>query len=297
VAPRARVPAQLKLGRFTLDDAKVAGVSPSSLRGRSWIRLGRGLYSWRETYSDPWRYFQALQRLIPSSAFAGRTAAWLHGLHHVDPRDPTEVVVPLRSGMRSRKALKVRRSDLAATEVVELHHVRATSIHRTLSDLCPRLTGVEALALLDSSLRLKLTDRPTLALSSSPAVRALAPLAEPAESPMETRLRWLLMQAGLPRPQVQVPIPGTRARADLYYPDARLIIEFDGGNHRDRLVEDNRRQNVLTSAGYVVLRFTASDIYNRPETIIAQIKGVFSARRPGRRHPARLAQLAPSPVR
>jgi very-short-patch-repair endonuclease len=179
--------------------------------------------------------------------------------------------------------LLVRRSDLAAIDVVELRHVRATGIHRTLCDLCPRLTGVGALALLDSSLRLRLTDRSTLARSSSPTVRALAPLAEPAESPMETRLRWLLLHAGLPRPQVQAPISEARARADLYYPDSRLIIEFDGGNHRDRLVEDNRRQNLLTSAGYLVLRFTASDIYNRPETIVAQVSAgvAVSARRPG----------------
>jgi very-short-patch-repair endonuclease len=283
VAPRARIPAQLKFGPFTLDDAKAAGVTPSSLRGKSWARLGRGLYCGRETSPDPWKHLQALQRLIPRSVFAGRTAAWMHGLHYVDPSDPVEVIVPLRSGMRSSRGLNVRRSDLAAIDVVELRHVRATGIHRTLCDLCPRLTGVEALALLDSSLRLRLTDRSTLARSSSLTVRALAALAEPAESPMETRLRWLLLQAGLPRPQVQAPISEARARADLYYPDFRLIIEFDGGNHRDRLVEDNRRQNLLTSAGYAVLRFTASDIYNRPETIVAQVSAgvAVSARRPG----------------
>jgi len=27
------------------------------------------------------------------------------------------------------------------------------------------------------------------------------------------------------------------------------VIEFDGGNHRDRLVSDDRRQNSLVSAG------------------------------------------------
>lgn len=51
-------------------------------------------------------------------------------------------------------------------------------------------------------------------------------------------------------------------RADLYYPAARLILEYDGAKHRDRLVEDNRRQNLLLSAGFQLLRFTAGDIYN-----------------------------------
>jgi len=94
---------------------------------------------------------------------------------------------------------------------------------------------------------------------------------------METRLRWILLEAGLPRPQVQARLPELRARADLYYPDSRLIIEFDGGNHRDRLVEDNRRQNMLIKAGYKVLRFTAPDLYNRPDTIVAQVSGVVAA--------------------
>ena len=99
---------------------------------------------------------------------------------------------------------------------------------------------------------------------------------------METRLRWLLVQAGLPRPEVQAPIPEARARADLYYPQTRLIIEFDGGNHRDRMVEDNRRQNLLMNAGYQVLRFTASDLYNRPETVVRQVSAAVgsSATRP-----------------
>ena len=82
---------------------------------------------------------------------------------------------------------------------------------------------------------------------------------------METRLRWLLIQRGLPRPEVQVNLGDDKnryGRADLYYPAARLILEYDGAKHRDRLVEDNRRQNLLLSAGFQLLRFTAGDIYN-----------------------------------
>jgi very-short-patch-repair endonuclease len=57
-------------------------------------------------------------------------------------------------------------------------------------------------------------------------------------------------------------------RADLYYPAARLVIEYsDGVNHRDRLVEDNRRQNLLMDAGFRLLRFSAADIYQRPDSI------------------------------
>ncbi len=93
---------------------------------------------------------------------------------------------------------------------------------------------------------------------------------------METRLRWLLLSAGLPRPKVQTDLYHNGrfvGRADLYYPSARLVIEFDGGNHRDRLVTDDRRQNMITNAGFRILRFTGPDIYNRPEVVVAQVRG------------------------
>jgi very-short-patch-repair endonuclease len=98
-------------------------------------------------------------------------------------------------------------------------------------------------------------------------------LAEPAESPMETRLRWTLLQAGLPRPQVQTELRDSEGRflgrADLYYPQSRLVIEYDGANHRDRLVEDDRRQNTLLTAGFRLLRFTAAD---QPEVVTALVR-------------------------
>ena len=92
---------------------------------------------------------------------------------------------------------------------------------------------------------------------------------------METRLRWLLLQAGLPCPEVQANLHDASGqfigRADLYYPEARLVVEYDGATHRDRLVEDNRRQNLLINAGFTPLRFTAADIHQRPEVVTAQV--------------------------
>ena len=93
---------------------------------------------------------------------------------------------------------------------------------------------------------------------------------------METRLRWLLIEAGLPSPEVQVDLRDHEGRfvgrADLYYPRSRLVIEYDGANHGDRLVADDRRQNLLVDAGFRLLRFTAADVYKRSETVIAQVR-------------------------
>jgi very-short-patch-repair endonuclease len=134
-------------------------------------------------------------------------------------------------------------------------------------DVRSRLSRPEFLVLADAALKLNLG--------------RFDELAEPAESPMETRLRWLLRQAGLRRPEVQVDLHDSAGRfvgrADLYYPKARLVIEYDGANHRDRLIEDNRRQNLLTKAGFHLVRFTAADLAQRPETIVALARDALTS--------------------
>jgi hypothetical protein len=150
--------------------------------------------------------------------------------------------------------------------------------------MCVSEPAVEALVAIDMAIRLRRTSTEALAayiarkggLPGVRRLRKLAAMAAPTESPMETRLRWLLIRAGLPKPEVQVdPRDGGQfiARADLFYPDSRLVIEFDGGNHRERLISDNRRQNLLIRAGFRILRFTAADIFMHPEVVAAQVRG------------------------
>ncbi len=89
----------------------------------------------------------------------------------------------------------------------------------------------------------------------------------------------LLVQARLPRPEVQAPIHDEQGnflgRADLLYRRQRLAIEFDGANHRERLVEDNRRQNGVVGAGFRLLRFTAGDVYRTPDVVVMQVRGAL----------------------
>ncbi len=115
--------------------------------------------------------------------------------------------------------------------------------------------------------------------------RKAATIAEPkTESPMESRLRMVLLEAGLPRPRVQEELLDSRgrvvARPDLAYPSARLGIEYDGVTHRESLAEDNRRQNMLLREfGVVLLRYTAVDVYNRAATIVEDVRSVLAQRR------------------
>ena len=102
-----------------------------------------------------------------------------------------------------------------------------------------------------------------------------------AESPMETRLRMLLVLAGLPRPEAQIEIRDRwfrfAGRLDLYFRTHRLGLEYDGTGHRESLVEDNRRQNRLLNAGVRLLRFTAGDIYNTPGTVVNLVRSALAA--------------------
>jgi very-short-patch-repair endonuclease len=218
------------------------------------------------------------------AAFSGRTAAWVHGID-VEPCNPIEVTIPKDIGVSARSGLALRRAALAECEVVVVHGWRIASIEHTLGDLCSRASLTESVVFLDMALHARLVDVTLLKTYADGRARRAGVVnfrravsfAEAAtESPMESRLRMLLVLSGLPRPQVQVSLIDRQGRfvgrADLYYPAARLVIEYDGGNHRDRLVEDNRRQNLMVNAGFRLLRFTAADIRNRPDVVAAQVR-------------------------
>ena len=240
--------------------------------------------------------------------FSGGSAAWLLGLD-LRPTDPVEVAVPPWSAIRSRTGLVVRHCEISPEEVVSVRGLPALALPLTLAGLCLQLPAVEALVAIDMAVQRGLTDPAALADYAERArgragihrLRILALLAAPAESPMETRLRWLLIQAGLPKPDVQTNLRDAAshfvARADLYYPAARLVIEYDGGNHRERLVEDDRRQNLLVNAGYRLLRFTAADIHGRSDALVAQVRAALGPDLVRSAHKGRLGRSKKSVLR
>ena len=108
----------------------------------------------------------------------------------------------------------------------------------SIADLGRRLPLVEAVVALDTALHRRITglEQLKLWLDTHPGyhgirqLRRAVELANPAtESPMETRLRLLLMSNGLLTPVVQMSLyDGTGAfiaRPDLYYPGDRPAIE------------------------------------------------------------------------
>jgi very-short-patch-repair endonuclease len=232
---------------------------------------------------SPLLVLAAIARRLPRAVFAGLTAGWLHGLD-LPPIDPVEVIIP-DAHHSGRAGVRLRRATLAPGDVVRLKGLPVTSALRTAIDLGCRRPLVEAVVALDMALNQGLVSFAELGsfLESNPGAKGIAKLrravdlAEPAsESPMETQLRLLLVRAGLPRPQAQVRLHDERGRflgrPDLYYPAQKLGLEYDGGTHRDSLAEDNRRQNRLLNAGYRLLRFTAADIFQTPDSVIGQVQ-------------------------
>lgn len=97
--------------------------------------------------------------------------------------------------------------------------------------------------------------------------RALADARDRVWSPMETRLRLLLLAQGFPEPEpnVEVRDPATNQRfyLDLAYPQWCIAIEYDSEEHRtDRAQwqKDLHKNEVLHHLGWTVLRVSVADV-------------------------------------
>jgi hypothetical protein len=164
-----------------------------------------------------------------------------------------------------------------------------TSLERTWSDLAAHVPPASPLAVTDQVLRRKVP-REALAAALDAArgarrARLVLPLGDARSgSPMESVLRWVLHEAGVPPPALQHVVTdaagGRVAAVDLAWPEQRVLAEFDGDAHRDRrtFVEDLRRRNGLVLAGWIVLRFSSADVLRRPAWVVATIRAAPGGR-------------------
>lgn len=89
-----------------------------------------------------------------------------------------------------------------------------------------------------------------------------------------------LRRRGLPTPARQVLRRDSRNRyfLDLYWPDARLVVEIDGIHHSwaENVVGDALRQNALALAGDTVLRLPLLGLRLNPDEFFGQIASALS---------------------
>lgn len=111
--------------------------------------------------------------------------------------------------------------------------------------------------------------------------RALTDARFPVDSPYETRARLGLVAQGLPEPVVQVRVDtaaGPR-HADLGYPEHKLLIEYQGEEHRvsrKRWLSDLTRVQLFQDAGYDVFLIGADDIEPDCSALAARVRRALS---------------------
>jgi hypothetical protein len=99
------------------------------------------------------------------------------------------------------------------------------------------------------------------------------------DSPQETRLRLLLVLAGLPEPRVNLTIRGSdgswRRRYDLAYEDLLLIIEYDGRQHAEdsrQWLSDIFRREELDQMRWRLIIVTSEGIYQHPLRTLERVR-------------------------
>lgn len=203
---------------------------------------------------------------------AGLSASALHGAKWIDATAPLEII---HSNRNPLPGIRVHGDAIDEDEIVVIEGVPVTTPTRTALDVgCwyPRSEAVAAIDALARATDLKLPDVDLLA-ERYPGRRgirhartSLGLVDAGAQSPRETWLRLLLIQAGLPRPQTQIPVCDgfgeTIAYLDMGWEDMKVAVEYDGDQHRSdrwQYNRDIRRLERLERLGWIVVRVVAGD--------------------------------------
>lgn len=111
------------------------------------------------------------------------------------------------------------------------------------------------------------------------AVGALGRVRVGAESRPETLLRLVLVDAGLPEPLLNETLRDAAGRflgrCDLVYPEWRVVVEYDGDQHRSSTTQYDRdlsRLDALRRAGWVVIQVRSRGLFVRPDVTIAKVR-------------------------
>jgi hypothetical protein len=271
-----------------------AGLTPRMIERRvssgRWRVVLPGVYVLRPV---PPSWHQRLTAAVlsggPLAVVSHRSAA---ALWELDGFEGQPVEISVTTGQRVAGAVVHRRRPTDDTRPRRISGIPVTGVDRTLLDVAAVAPDRRVGSALDDALRRRLTTLLELTsmldslgprgrtgsrtLSRLVAVRDQR--AELLESPLESAVLGLLRDHGLP-----LPIPQHRvmdggdpvARLDLAYPELRLGIEVDGyrwhAGH-ERWANDLRRENRLKLLGWTLLRFSWSDVTERPETVASQVR-------------------------
>jgi hypothetical protein len=269
-------------------------VTPGQLRGPAYLRLFPDTYV-RRAAEPPKLALRAYAAHLYSGRrgiLSGYSAADRLGAECHPPQAPAELTVR-RGNLRSRAGLLVHRDRLRHDEYEVDAGVPVTTALRSAYDLARWLPLVEAVVAVDALARrgrfppsavLEVAGRYPGARGRAQLPRVVGLADARAGSPMETRLRLVLVLRGLPVPEAQYPVQDERRRRavwlDLAYPDHRIGIEYEGEEHTrpERVLRDVGRYTGLVDRGWRIYRFTKYEVYGEPDEIAAKIRRALGAR-------------------
>jgi Protein of unknown function (DUF559) len=203
------------------------------------------------------------------------------------PLLPVHVTV---SGERGRKTpnVKVHRSVVPPSDTVAGGGVLCTSAARTLVDLAAvaEPDRLEEILIAADSLRILNRRRLYDLLADSSrrrGARTLRDVLGAGSVRVNSRAEVLLLrtcrEAGVPAPVVNgiVEVPGRRLEVDFQWPSLRLIVELDGyrfhgGRHRANV--DRERDQLLTIAGWTVVRFTRDQVVGESRAVVERLRAL-----------------------
>jgi very-short-patch-repair endonuclease/predicted transcriptional regulator of viral defense system len=227
----------------------------------------------------------------PGAVLSHDSAGALLGIHPEDDAD-VHISVPARRCPRRPGITVHRRSVLAASDVVHVRGIPATSPIVTLIDLAARLPRGELEAAINEAdkrdrvdpeaLRMaadRLSDRPGLAILREVLDRRTFALTD---SQLERCLLPISRRAGLSQPLTQQVVNGFKV--DFYWPRLGLVVETDGLRyHRTpaQQARDRVRDQVHAAAGLTSLRFTHAQVRYEPAHVAATLSAVAARLAPG----------------
>lgn len=218
----------------------------------------------------------------------GIAASAIHGAEWVDDDVHVELIAPHN---RVPAGLIVRDERIGDDEITRVAGLPVATPARTAFDLGRFLPRGQALERLDALMRARpfLLVEVTRLAERYRGARGVAKLKEVlplvdggAASPPETRLRLLYLDAGLPRPQTQIPILDECGHVirtvDMGWEEFKVAAEYDGGQHqtdRAQYVKDLRVLPELARLGWKVMQVIKED---RKADVVARAIRAMHAR-------------------
>lgn len=266
---------------FLRQDGLRAGLSKHRLDSSAYTRLFGSVRLLATVPVDVRTRCLAAALVAPDVVVSHHTAAELWG-GIVPETTLTHVAARSRDQRRPRRGLALHHAKKVRTTT---HRgVLVTTPEQTFCDLASTLTLVDLVILGDSLVQKRATTPEALVAAveqSTDSHRARARRAadlvrERVDSPMETRVRLMIVFAGLPEPVVNLQVggDGVSFRLDLAWPELNLAVEYDGRHHAEDAHQwghDLSRREWLDGSGWRLIVLRAEDVFGTPWASIVRI--------------------------